>query len=171
MPITLAGPGLRDSLRIAGSPYATWRDIVLTNREVLSAALDLFARPLDDIRERLGSRELEADFDSANELYKLLRGAVELDPATSLCRGFFLHVCRAERALLLRDFDQRRVELHKRFIDRGVLFMARIAVHLLGEHLGRLVRLERKERPVADGGESRRCLSTCTSRPINSVVW
>jgi prephenate dehydrogenase len=73
LPITLAGPGLRDTLRLAGSSYATWRDIVLTNREVLSASLDLFARRLDDLRDRLGSRELEADFDAANELYKLLR--------------------------------------------------------------------------------------------------
>jgi prephenate dehydrogenase len=73
LPITVAGPGLRDSLRLAGSSYSTWRDIVLTNREVLSAALDLFARRLDDLRERLASRELEADFDAANELYKLLR--------------------------------------------------------------------------------------------------
>jgi prephenate dehydrogenase len=73
LPITLAGPGLRDTLRLAGSPYNTWRDIVLTNREVLSAALDLFARRLDDLRERLGSRDLESDFDAANELYKLLR--------------------------------------------------------------------------------------------------
>jgi prephenate dehydrogenase len=73
LPITLAGPGLRDTLRLAGSPYSTWRDIVLTNREVLSAALDLFARRLDDLRDRLGSRDLEADFDAANELYKLLR--------------------------------------------------------------------------------------------------
>lgn len=74
LPITLAGPGLRDSLRLAGSSYGTWRDIVLTNQEVLSAALDLFARRLDDLRERLASRDLEADFDAANELYKLLRG-------------------------------------------------------------------------------------------------
>jgi prephenate dehydrogenase len=74
LPITLAGPGLRDSLRLAGSPYSTWRDIVLTNQEVLSAALDLFARRLDDLRDKLASRELEADFDAANELYKLLRG-------------------------------------------------------------------------------------------------
>lgn len=74
LPITVAGPGLRDSLRLAGSPYSTWRDIVLTNREVLSAALNLFAHRLDDMRERLASRELEADFDAANELYKLLRG-------------------------------------------------------------------------------------------------
>ncbi|HEY6385952.1 MAG TPA: prephenate dehydrogenase/arogenate dehydrogenase family protein [Candidatus Acidoferrum sp.] len=73
LPITLAGPGLRDALRLAGSPYSTWRDIVLTNKEVLSAALDLFARRLDDLRERLASRDLEADFDAANELYKLLR--------------------------------------------------------------------------------------------------
>ncbi|HVO56191.1 MAG TPA: prephenate dehydrogenase [Dongiaceae bacterium] len=74
LPITLAGPGLRDSLRLAGSPYSTWRDIVLTNRELLSASLDLFARRLDDLRDRLSSRDLEADFDAANELYKLLRG-------------------------------------------------------------------------------------------------
>jgi len=73
LPITLAGPGLRDTLRLAGSPYGMWRDIVLTNREVLSAALDLLARRIDDLKERLGSRELEADFDAANELYKLLR--------------------------------------------------------------------------------------------------
>src|SRR5439155_26573450 len=44
LPITVAGPGLRDSLRLAGSPYATWRDIVLTNHDMLSAALDLLAR-------------------------------------------------------------------------------------------------------------------------------
>ena len=74
LPITLAGPGLRDSLRLAGSSYATWRDIVLTNREMIAGTLDQFARRLDDLREKLGSRELEADFDAANELYKLLRG-------------------------------------------------------------------------------------------------
>jgi len=73
-PIFLAGPGLRDTLRLAGSPYAMWRDIVLTNREVLSAALDLLARRIDDVKERLGSRDLEADFEAANELYKLLQG-------------------------------------------------------------------------------------------------
>jgi prephenate dehydrogenase len=74
LPITLAGPGLRDSLRLAGSSYTLWRDIVLTNREILSASLDLFARRIDELRERLASRELEADFDAANELYKLLKG-------------------------------------------------------------------------------------------------
>jgi prephenate dehydrogenase len=74
LPITLAGPGLRDSLRLAGSPYSTWRDIILTNKEMLSAALDMLARRLDDLRDKLGSRSLESDFDSANELYRLLKG-------------------------------------------------------------------------------------------------
>jgi prephenate dehydrogenase len=73
LPLTLAGPGLRDSLRLAGSPYSTWRDILLTNREYIAASLDLFARHLDDLRERLSSRDLENSFDAANELYKLLR--------------------------------------------------------------------------------------------------
>ena len=52
LPITLAGPGLRDTLRLAGSPYPVWRDIVLTNREVLSAALDLLARRIEDSAAR-----------------------------------------------------------------------------------------------------------------------
>ena len=73
LPITLAGSGLRDSLRLAGSPYSTWRDILLTNRDFLSAALAVYARHIEDLREKLSSRELETDFDAANELYKLLR--------------------------------------------------------------------------------------------------
>jgi len=72
LPVTLAGPGLRDSLRLAGSSYSTWRDILLTNRDNIAGAIDLLSSRLDDIRERLASRELEADFDAANELYKLL---------------------------------------------------------------------------------------------------
>ncbi len=73
LPVTLAGPGLRDALRLAGSPYSTWRDIALTNRDQIAAALELLARRLDDLREHLASRELETEFDAANELYKLLR--------------------------------------------------------------------------------------------------
>jgi prephenate dehydrogenase len=73
LPVTLAGPGLRDTVRLAGSSYAAWRDILLTNRENIANALDLLSRRLDEMRERLASRELEAEFDAANELYKLLR--------------------------------------------------------------------------------------------------
>jgi prephenate dehydrogenase len=35
LPLTLAGRGLRDALRLAGSPYSVWRDIVLTNTDNL----------------------------------------------------------------------------------------------------------------------------------------
>ena len=73
LPVTLAGSGLRDALRVAGSPYALWRDIALTNRENIGRALDRVAMAIEDLRVRLASRELEEQFDAANELYKLLR--------------------------------------------------------------------------------------------------
>ncbi len=73
LPLTLAGPGVRDALRLAGSPYAMWRDICLTNRENLSTALDRLAQALDHLRTQLASRELEGEFDAANEIYKILR--------------------------------------------------------------------------------------------------
>ncbi len=73
LPLSLAGPGLKDLLRIAGSPYGLWRDIVLTNKENISHALDRLAQAIDHLRSNLASKELEQEFKSANELYKLLR--------------------------------------------------------------------------------------------------
>jgi prephenate dehydrogenase len=73
LPVTLAGRGLYDALRLAGSPYALWRDIALTNRENIGRALDRVAQAIDHLRMRLASRELEDEFDAANELYKMLR--------------------------------------------------------------------------------------------------
>jgi prephenate dehydrogenase len=72
VPLTLAGPGARDTLRLAGSPYAVWRDICLANRENIAAGLDRLALALDHLRTHLASRELEQDFDAANEVYKIL---------------------------------------------------------------------------------------------------
>ncbi|MGH7813605.1 MAG: prephenate dehydrogenase dimerization domain-containing protein, partial [Candidatus Binataceae bacterium] len=34
--------GLRDTTRLAGSPWEIWRDILLANREAIAAALKLF---------------------------------------------------------------------------------------------------------------------------------
>ena len=73
LPVSLAGPGLQDTLRLAGSPYAVWRDILLTNKDNVSRALDRVAQAVDHLRTRLASKELEQEFQSANELYKLLR--------------------------------------------------------------------------------------------------
>jgi len=73
LPLSLAGPGLQDTLRLAGSPYQVWRDIFLTNTDNISRALDRLAQAVDYLRTRLASRDLEQEFRSANELYKLLR--------------------------------------------------------------------------------------------------
>jgi prephenate dehydrogenase len=73
LPLTLAGRGLRDALRLAGSPYAVWRDIVLTNADHLETELDRMAQAIDDLRRHLRGRELEDEFATANEVYKILR--------------------------------------------------------------------------------------------------
>jgi prephenate dehydrogenase len=72
LPVSLAGSGLRDVLRLAGSPYSVWRDICLTNTENISRSLDRLSQAIDQLRTLLRSRELEDEFHSANELYKIL---------------------------------------------------------------------------------------------------
>ena len=73
LPLTLAGSGLQDMLRLSGSPYEVWRDILLTNTENISRALDRLGQAVDHLRTRLSSKELESEFHAANELYALLR--------------------------------------------------------------------------------------------------
>ncbi|MGD0839558.1 MAG: prephenate dehydrogenase/arogenate dehydrogenase family protein [Candidatus Acidiferrales bacterium] len=73
LPLILAGRGLRESLRLAGSPYALWRDIVLTNADNIDRALDRMAQAIENLRPLLRSRELEDEFAGAGELYKILR--------------------------------------------------------------------------------------------------
>ncbi|HJY85325.1 MAG TPA: prephenate dehydrogenase [Candidatus Acidoferrales bacterium] len=72
LPASLAGRGLRDTLRLAGSSYEMWRDIGLTNAENIQRALDRLAQAIEHVRTRLESRELEEEFAVANELYKTL---------------------------------------------------------------------------------------------------
>jgi prephenate dehydrogenase len=73
LPVTLAGRGLRDALRLAGSPYSVWRDIILTNSDNLEHALDQMIQALEQIRSDLRTRALEEEFSAAGELYKILR--------------------------------------------------------------------------------------------------
>lgn len=73
LPLALAGPGARDALRLAGSPYDLWRDLCLANRENLRRALDRLAQALEHLRENLASRELEELFAGANQVYQKLR--------------------------------------------------------------------------------------------------
>ena len=73
LPISLAGPGLADALRLAGSPYEIWRDTCLTNRENIARALDRLAQAIDHLRTHLAGKELEQEFNAANEIYGTLR--------------------------------------------------------------------------------------------------
>jgi len=73
LPVALAGRGLRDALRLAGSPYSVWRDIILTNSDNLEGALDRIIQALEHLRGNLRSRALEEQFTAAGELYKALR--------------------------------------------------------------------------------------------------
>ena len=73
LPVALAGQGLQDTLRLAGSPYGVWRDILLTNKDNISRALDRLEQAVDHLRTSLATKELEQEFQAANELYKLLR--------------------------------------------------------------------------------------------------
>jgi prephenate dehydrogenase len=73
LPVTLAGRGLRDALRLAGSPYSVWRDIILTNSDNLERVLDLMIQALEQVRSDLRTRALEEEFAAAGELYKILR--------------------------------------------------------------------------------------------------
>lgn len=72
LPVSLAGRGLRDLLRITGSPYHVWRDICLTNADNIGRSLDRAAQAIDFLRTHLTSRELEEEFRAANDLYKSL---------------------------------------------------------------------------------------------------
>lgn len=64
-----SGSGLRDMLRLAGSSYALWRDILLTNGEEITAALGAFEQLLDHLRFQLRTRELETVFQAARRVY------------------------------------------------------------------------------------------------------
>ena len=54
--------------RIAASPYSMWRDIAITNKQSISDALLAIEQRLAHIRENLGTRELEKEFDRAHKL-------------------------------------------------------------------------------------------------------
>jgi prephenate dehydrogenase len=73
LPLALAGRGLRDALRLAGSPYDVWRDIVLTNTDNLDAALARTSQAIEYLRANLRQSRLETEFARANEVYRILR--------------------------------------------------------------------------------------------------
>jgi prephenate dehydrogenase len=62
------GRALREMTRISASPYSMWRDIALTNQKPIADALVKLEQELAHIRENLGTRQLEAEFERAHKL-------------------------------------------------------------------------------------------------------
>jgi prephenate dehydrogenase len=68
VPLELAASGFRDMTRLAGSPYALWRDICLTNIENIQSALESLIEKLEGMKLHLSDRELEREFHRALKL-------------------------------------------------------------------------------------------------------
>lgn len=73
LPVSLAGPGLQDTLRLAGSPYGVWRDILFSNTENISRALDRMCQAIEYLRTQLTTKGMEEEFANANAVYSSLR--------------------------------------------------------------------------------------------------
>ena len=68
-----SGGGLRDLVRLAGSPYAIWRGILETNGDNISRALRAYIDQLEEIRSTLGDPGIRTDFDRAIAFHRLYR--------------------------------------------------------------------------------------------------
>jgi prephenate dehydrogenase len=65
------GRALQEMTRIAASPYSMWRDVAISNKKNLSDALWKVEQRLAHIRENLGTRQLEEEFEQAHQLRKV----------------------------------------------------------------------------------------------------
>lgn len=71
--IELAGPGLRSMLRLSGSPYSVWGEIISENKTEIIAALQLYADNLNKVIEHIKKdQSLKAIFEDASRSYKCL---------------------------------------------------------------------------------------------------
>jgi prephenate dehydrogenase len=65
------GRALEEMTRISASPYSMWRDVAISNKKNLEAALWKVEQRLAHIRENLGTRQLAEEFERAHELRKM----------------------------------------------------------------------------------------------------
>jgi prephenate dehydrogenase len=68
LPLKMAAGGFRDMTRIASSPYEMWRDICRTNADPIREAMETYMDALSELKGRIETDSLEADFDYANEV-------------------------------------------------------------------------------------------------------
>ena len=73
--LAIGGRALRETTRIASSPYSMWRDIALTNTKNIEEALVRLEQRLAHIRENLRTPELKAEFERGNQFRRRDAGA------------------------------------------------------------------------------------------------
>ena len=78
--LQLAAGGLRDTTRLAESPYSVWRDICLTNSDNIEQALSAMLQKLEHLRDSLRSRAMQLEFEAAQQLRERLKNLMEQDP-------------------------------------------------------------------------------------------
>jgi prephenate dehydrogenase len=71
--VQVAGPGLRDTTRLALSSYDIWRDIIGTNVSNIEHALEVYIDKLTEIRENLQTQRLGVEFQTAAEMAHAIR--------------------------------------------------------------------------------------------------
>ncbi len=71
--LQVAGPGLADMTRLAGSAYEIWRDILATNTDSIDRALEAYIARLEYLRENLRTRAMQEQFDAGAALASRLR--------------------------------------------------------------------------------------------------
>lgn len=62
----VGGRALRETTRLAASPYSMWRDVALTNTEAIAATLYALEQELAHLRENLRTPGLREEFRQAN---------------------------------------------------------------------------------------------------------
>ena len=71
--IPLAGPGLRSMLRLSGSPYSVWSEIIEQNKSNIIKSLKLFRDNLGKVTRMIKTgKPLEGVFKAASRSYKCL---------------------------------------------------------------------------------------------------
>ena len=70
--LRVAGPGLRDMTRLAQSPYDVWKDILATNPDHVTQAIDAYIEKLTALREDLQGAKVEEEFETAQKLRRKL---------------------------------------------------------------------------------------------------
>jgi prephenate dehydrogenase len=71
--LSVAGPGLTDTTRLALSSFDLWRDILATNNGPIQQALSAYISKLEHLRDNLRTREIEGEFEIAAALAATLR--------------------------------------------------------------------------------------------------